>query len=107
MSNLGGDPIALQDEIDNKREFVGERSLRFLGNVKFYDFNQGFGYVRLQDGYDIDDDVPEEFRIDRAEITSGEDGSVPRLRPGMEIEFGIFKTQKGKLKKNLESISGI
>ena len=82
MSNLGGDPIALQDEIDDKREFVGERSLRFLGNVKFYDFNQGFGYVRLQDGYDIDDDVPEEFRIDRAEITSGEDGSVPRLRPG-------------------------
>merc|ERR1711959_809394 len=46
-------------------------------------------------GYDIDDSVPAEFRIDRAEIATGEDGSLARLRPGMEIEFGIFKTKKG------------
>lgn len=95
-SNLGGESISLQDEIDDKREFVGEKSLRFLGNVKFYDFNQGFGYVCLQEGYDIDDAVPDEFRIDRAEIATGEDGTLARLCPGMEIEFGIFKTKKDK-----------
>ena len=91
----GGGKICLQEEVDDKREFVGERTLRYLGNVKFYNFSEGWGYVKLQDGYDIPESVPEEFRIYRSEITPGEDDSAPRLRAGMEIEFGIYKTKNG------------
>lgn len=93
VSQPGGEQIALLDERDEKLEFVGDKNTRYLGNVKFYDAGKGFGYVKLQEGYDIDEGVPQEFRISRSEINSGDDAA--RLNKDMEIEFGIMKNKKG------------
>lgn len=93
VSAPGGDALNLQDEADAKKEFVGDKNMRFLGNVKWFDFKKGFGYVNLQEGYAIDEGVPTEFRIDRNEINSGEE--APMLSDKMEIEFGIQKSEKG------------
>jgi len=91
----GGEPVAIQDENEDKKEYVGDKHMRFLGNVKFYDFQKGFGYVKLQEGYAIDEDVPKELRVQRAEINAAE-GDPPRLGNDMEIEFGISKNKKGQ-----------
>jgi len=89
---IRGGPIALQDVLDEQRQFVsGQKTYRYLGDVKFYDFAAGFGYARLQDGYDIPPDVPYELRIDRVEIKPEKDGSVPRLRPGTIDNFLVFQ----------------
>lgn len=88
----GGDNINLQEEKDLKREYVGHRNMRYLGNVKFFDFQKGFGYVKLQEGYDIPSEVPTELRISRNEINAGSD--APRLNADMEVEFGIAKNLK-------------
>jgi len=93
VSCAGGEKIALQEARDEQTEFIGDRNMRFLGNVKWYDFKKGFGYVKLQEGYDIGEDVPTELRVDRQEINSGDD--APRLSNEMEIEFGIQKSKKG------------
>merc|ERR1719159_63513 len=69
----GGENVAIQDENEDKKEYVGDKNMRFLGNVKFYDFQKGFGYVKLQEGYAIDEDVPKELRVVRAEINAGDD----------------------------------
>ncbi len=99
----GGEKVSLQEDVDEKRVFVGERSLRYLGNVKFYNFNEGWGYVTLQQGYDIDDDVPEDLRIYRSEITPSADGAAPRLQKGMEIEFGPEKDFIFEFSRNANS----
>lgn len=90
----GGESVAIQDENEDKKEYVGDKHMRFLGNVKFYDFQKGFGYVKLQEGYAIDEDVPKELRVVRAEINAGDD--APRLSNEMEVEFGISKNKKGQ-----------
>lgn len=93
ISLPGGEPIAVQESREDNFEYVGgDKNMRFLGNVKFFDFSKGFGYVKLQEGYDIPKDVPPEFRINRDEINA--DGAV-RLGKDMEIEFGITKNKKG------------
>jgi len=94
VSAVGGDNLNLQAEYETKKEYVGDQNMRFLGNVKFYDFQKGFGYVKIQDGYDIDSAVPSEFQVPRHEINAGTD--APRLSEGMEVEFGIAKNSKGK-----------
>jgi len=93
VSLPGGEKIALQEEVDAKKEFIGDKHMRFLGNVKFFDSMKGFGYVKIQEGYAIEDDIPNEFRVDREEVNSGDD--LPRLNENMEIEFGIQKSTKG------------
>lgn len=89
----GGDKFSLQQEVDEQKDFVGHKDMRFLGNVKFFDWQKGFGYVKLQEGYAVDEDVPNELRVDREEINAGND--CPRLDKEMEIEFGIQKSKKG------------
>lgn len=90
----GGEPIQLQDEREEKLEYVGDdKNMRYTGKVKFFDHSKGFGYVILEEGYDIPAEVPQEFRIDREEVNAGP-GEAPRLNKDMEIEFGISKNKK-------------
>lgn len=90
----GGADIAIQDESEEKREYVGEKNMRFTGSVKFYDPVKGFGYCTMEDGYEVPEGVPNELRISREEINA-EAKNRPNLRMGMECEFGIYKSPKG------------
>jgi cold shock CspA family protein len=93
VTDENGDNVSLQEDNEEKFDYVGDRSMRFLGNVKFFDFSKGFGYVTLQKGYEIDAKVPTELRVARQQINAGTD--APNLTKGMEVEFGIQISKKG------------
>jgi cold shock CspA family protein len=89
----GKQKVSLQDEIDQKREYVHSQATRFTGAVKFYDLKKGFGYVTMEDGYANVEEVPKELRVARHEIRSGDE--APILAPELMVEFGIVKNLKG------------
>ena len=89
--------ISVQDEHDDKKEFLGgDKNLRYTGNIVWFDGRKGFGYVKLEEGYDIPDDVPEEMPISREEVHCGTENEVPWLTKDLEVEFGIYKGKEGK-----------
>lgn len=89
-------PIDIQAQQEDKKEYVGgDKNLRYTGSVVWYDWKKGFGYVKIEDGYDIPTDVPKEIRVHREEICTNS-GESPHLRDGMEVEFGISKNAKDK-----------
>merc|ERR1712228_360246 len=94
----GGAPIAIQDQVDaEKKEFIGGQQLRYTGTLKFYKAKDGFGYIQVDDGYDLDASVPKEIRCEMAEMNSG--GQKPgNMKEVKEVEFGIWKTKKGQHK---------
>jgi len=93
----GGVRLTMQNELDaQKKEFVGGQDLRYTGNLKFYEPRGGFGYVKLDDGYQVDPEVPTELRIERAEVNAG--GRQPSKMEDIAVEFGIWKTARGAYK---------
>lgn len=92
----GGDNIALQSEQEDKKEYVGgDKNLRYTGNVVWYDFQKGFGFIKIEQGFEVPEDMPEELRVHREEIVVPEKESA-HLRDGQAVEFGISKNKSGK-----------
>eukprot|EP00933_Yihiella_yeosuensis_P052315 TRINITY_DN50351_c0_g1_i1.p1 TRINITY_DN50351_c0_g1~~TRINITY_DN50351_c0_g1_i1.p1 ORF type:complete len:326 (-),score=89.06 TRINITY_DN50351_c0_g1_i1:263-1240(-) len=91
----GGAMINLQDEMDaEKKQFVGAQNLRYTGTLKFYDPFRGFGWVVMDEGFDLSEPVPQELKVESAEVNCG--GRIPRLRiDKTSVEFGIVKNKKG------------
>lgn len=95
VSLPGGERVSIQEEAEDKKEYVGgDKNLRYTGTVCWFDFRKGFGFVKIEDGFDVPEDMPTDLRIGRDEISAGED--APRLRDGMAVEFGICKNKAGK-----------
>lgn len=94
VSLPGGGAINNQDDIDEKKTFVGgDKFLRYTGKLKFFDHKNQFGYIQIDEGYDYQgDDVPAEIRVELSEILFV-DGRSGKLQD-MEVEFGIWKTLK-------------
>lgn len=91
----GGTNIALQDDVDaQEKEFVGGQHLRYTGTLKFFDPRPGFGYVTMDQGYDVDPAVPSDLRIETSEVNSAGKRALPMRN--LAVEFGIFKTTKGR-----------
>lgn len=90
----GGKKINLQDDLEDKFEYVHSRATRFTGVVKFYSIPKGFGYITLDNGYAGVEDVPTDLLVVRNEIASG--NSAPSLRKELKVEFGIKKNAKGE-----------
>merc|ERR1719379_372819 len=68
----GGGTIAIQDDLDaQKKEFVGGQNLRYTGTLKFYRARQGYGYVTMDKGFKTAETIPEEIRVEEAEVNSG------------------------------------
>merc|ERR1719356_209722 len=92
-----GQPIALQDESDTKKTFVGGQFIRYTGNLKFYNPKNGFGYILIDEGFQYDQEgVPKEIRVETAEVNAG--GQNAGQMKDVKVEFGIWKTQKGAFK---------
>jgi len=106
VTKPGGDPIALQDEVDREqKEFVGGQDLRYTGTVKFYNQIHGYGYVALDPGFVVEPDVPGELRVDCIEVNSA--GRQPgQMQQGLAVEFGIWKTKRGNYKVYNMTLSG-
>jgi len=96
VSLPGGAPVSVQDEQDEKREYVGGQNLRYTGTLKFYIPKRGYGYVTLDEGYELDADVPKELRVETSEVNAG--GAQPAYMKDVQVEFGIWKTKKGEYK---------
>jgi len=97
VTAVGGGMIALQGAIDaEKKSFVGGQDLRYTGRLKFYDPKPGFGYVNLDSGYKLEEGVPTEIRVERAEVNAG--GKQPGAMENLDVEFGIWKTRKDAYK---------
>lgn len=93
----GGGSIAIQDELDSqKKEFVGGQNLRYTGTLKFYRSRQGYGYVTMDQGFKTPEALPEEIRVEEAEVNCG--GKKPFGLKEIKVEFGIWKTKKEKFK---------
>eukprot|EP00927_Polykrikos_kofoidii_P024024 TRINITY_DN2192_c0_g1_i5.p1 TRINITY_DN2192_c0_g1~~TRINITY_DN2192_c0_g1_i5.p1 ORF type:complete len:286 (+),score=61.94 TRINITY_DN2192_c0_g1_i5:38-895(+) len=90
--------IALQDAIDaDKKQFVGGQSLRYTGTMKFFIPKRGFGYIKIDDGFQYGDEaVPREIRAEFSELNAG--GANPKSMKDTPVEFGIWKTPKGAYK---------
>lgn len=54
VSLVGGAPIMVQDEADGKKTFVGGQNLRYTGSLKFFIPKQGYGYIKIDPGYQYD-----------------------------------------------------
>jgi len=91
----GGQAIANQDAVDaEKKTFVGGQMLRYTGTLKFYSPQRGFGYVAMDDGYQLDETVPKELRVEMSEVNCG--GKRPqRQMENIPVEFGIVKNKAG------------
>jgi len=98
ISLLGGEPVALQDEVDAKKTFVGGSSAaRFTGSLKFFHTKNGFGYVTVDEGQTFDiEGVQKEIRVETAEVNAG--GGQPGHLRELPVEFGIWQTKKGQFK---------
>lgn len=97
VSLPGGRSIAIQDELDaQKKEFVGGQNLRYTGTLKFYRSRQGYGYVTMDKGFKTTETLPEELRVEEAEVNSG--GKKPFGLKDVKVEFGVWKTKKGAFK---------
>jgi cold shock CspA family protein len=97
VSMVGGMSIVLQDDLDAaEKEFVGGQHLRYTGTLKFFTPRHGFGYVVMDQGYDVDPAVPSELRVETSEVNSG--GKEPRFMQNLAVEFGIWKTLRGGYK---------
>jgi len=93
----GGAAIAIQDEQDaQKKTFVGGQNLRYTGTLKFYRAKTGYGYVSMDKGFKTAEEVPEEIRVEEAEMNCG--GKKPFGLKEIKVEFGIWKTPKGAFK---------
>lgn len=94
---VGGLNIALQDELDaNEKIFVGGQHLRYTGTLKFYSPRHGFGYVLMDQGYDVDASVPSELRVDHEEVNAA--GQQPVHMRNIAVEFGIYRNDRGQFK---------
>merc|ERR1712032_555836 len=96
VSLPGGAPVSIQDEQDEKKEYVGAQNLRYTGTLKFYIPKRGYGYVTVDDGYELDAEVPKELRVETSEVNAG--GANPAYMKDTQVEFGIWKTKKGGYK---------
>mmetsp|Transcript_102983 Transcript_102983/g.320318 ORF Transcript_102983/g.320318 Transcript_102983/m.320318 type:complete len:354 (-) Transcript_102983:68-1129(-) len=93
----GGADINLQDEADGKKKFVGGQNIRYTGKLKFFIPKRGYGYIQIDDGYQYPiEGVPKEIRVETAEVNAG--GKQPTYLKDVEVEFGIWQTQKGVFK---------
>lgn len=88
---VGGTNIAMQDDVDaQEKEFVGGQHLRYTGNLKFFNPRKGFGYVTMDEGYDVDATVPTDLRVETVEVNCA--GARPMPMKDLAVEFGIWKT---------------
>lgn len=89
--------VSCQDESDAKKEFVGAQTDRYTGNLKFYNPRVGFGYVTMDDGFSLGEEVPKDLRVEETEVNCG--GKRPRKwLENVKVEFGIAKNKKGLCK---------
>lgn len=97
VTQVGGGAVSVQDEIDGeKKEFVGGQDLRYTGTLKFYNPRIGFGYIAIDAGFQLEEGVGTELRVERSEVNAG--GRQPSWMSNIQVEFGIWKTQKGAYK---------
>jgi cold shock CspA family protein len=96
VSLVGGTNIAMQDDVDaQEKEFVGGQHLRYTGTLKFFAPGRGFGYVTMDQGYDVPPDVPIELKVETVEVNAS--GQRPMPMRDLPVEFGIYKRPKGAL----------
>lgn len=93
----GGAVITIQDSLDSKKEFVGGQDLRYTGTLKFFAPQRGFGYIKIDPGFQYDrEGVPEEIRVETQEMNCG--GGNPGRSENLQVEFGIWVTKRGVFK---------
>jgi len=103
-----GEELSVQDEADAKKNYVGGQQLRYTGVLKFFSPKNGFGYIKIDDGYDYGaHQVPKEIRAETAELNCG--GAHPKhINEETQVEFGIWVTKKGVFKAyNVTSPGGV
>eukprot|EP00931_Biecheleriopsis_adriatica_P088985 TRINITY_DN63197_c0_g1_i1.p1 TRINITY_DN63197_c0_g1~~TRINITY_DN63197_c0_g1_i1.p1 ORF type:complete len:359 (-),score=78.02 TRINITY_DN63197_c0_g1_i1:128-1204(-) len=97
VTMVGGLNIAMQDELDaTEKTFVGGQHLRYTGTLKFFSPRHGFGFVQMDQGYDVDASVPSELRVDHEEVNAG--GQQAVHMKNLAVEFGIYRTDRGQYK---------
>jgi len=94
---VGGGTIAVQDEVDAKKEFVGGQHLRYTGKLKNYNPKKSAGWVVMDDGFELSEDVEKELKVEEHEVNCG--GKKPmKWMEDLDVEFGIVKDRKGRHK---------
>ena len=90
---VGGMNIAVQDDLDaQEKTFVGGQHLRYTGNLKVFNPRIGFGYVTIDEGFDVEPGTPKQIRVETAEVNAG--GRQPQFMENLAVEFGIWKTPR-------------
>lgn len=96
VSLPGGAMVAVQEQEDLARDFVGGPGARYAGRLKFFLPAKGFGYVSLEDNIacDMELGLPQEVCVEATEVNCG--GRRPKRMDNLEVEFGIFRGEKAQ-----------
>jgi len=90
VSLPGGEAIALQEEVEDKREYIGGKEMRYTGSIKWYHTTQGYGFITL----DKAESGVTEVKVNREEVSGGH--AIP-LHTGLQVEFGLSKNKTGTI----------
>jgi len=107
VTEPGGKFVKVQDEVDSQlKTFLGGKDLRYTGILKFYDPKMGYGYITVDEDYNLQHELKGELRVERAEVNC--DGCQPVWMVRIAVEFGIWATTKGAYKAyNMTLVGGI
>jgi len=103
VTMVGGDKISIGDA-DDKNYNMDEK---YKGKVSFYDRVKGFGFITPKEKIEWEGETVDKEKgiyVPREEIIT--DDEPPALNNGMEVEFNVYKSDKGLAAGHVSAVGG-
>jgi len=103
VTMIGGDKISIGDADDKNYNL----EQKYKGKVSFYDRMKGFGFINPEETIEWEGETVDKEKgiyVPREEIIT--DDEPPALNNGMEVEFHVYKSDKGLAAGHVSAVGG-